>query len=134
MRGGSGFISPGMSRADLRNSNAAGSLAGEPTAPSVTSGMWRAVQQGRRRVGAAFTEEATAPMHRPTRESAPRRPLLTVPQFARQTTTSERSVWRWIAAGHLPVVRLGRAVRIDPDQLDAILAAGGLPRSETLGK
>ena len=120
-----------MSRADFRNRNAAGSLSGEPAAPSVTSGMCRSVQQGRRRAGASFTDEATASPHRPPRESAPRRPLLTVPQFARQTKTSERSAWRWIAAGQLPVIRLGRAVRIDPDRVDAILAAGGLPQPET---
>ena len=80
---------------------------------------------------ASSTEEATARMHHPTRDPAQSRPLLTVPQFARQTKTSERSAWRWIATGQLPVIRLGRAVRIDPDRVDAILAAGGLPQPET---
>jgi excisionase family DNA binding protein len=38
--------------------------------------------------------------------------LLTVDEIARQCRVSVRTVRRWIAAGELPVVRLGRAVRV----------------------
>jgi len=39
---------------------------------------------------------------------------------------SKRTVRRWIAEGRLPVVRLGRAVRIRPADL-ATVADTGLP-------
>jgi excisionase family DNA binding protein len=48
--------------------------------------------------------------------------LLTVPDIAQHYQVSERSVRRWIANGMLPVVRLGRTVRIHPDEADALLA------------
>ena len=52
--------------------------------------------------------------------------LLLVADVADRLRISEREVRRWIAAGHLPVVRFGRAVRIRPDDL-AQLTASGLP-------
>ncbi len=38
---------------------------------------------------------------------------------------SKRSVWRLIARGDLKPVRLGRAVRIRSDEMDALVARGG---------
>ena len=38
--------------------------------------------------------------------------LLTIDEIARQCRVSVRTVRRWIAAGELPVVRLGRSVRV----------------------
>lgn len=73
-------------------------------------------------------------MHHSTRDPVQSRPLQTVRQTAQRIGASERSVRRWIAAGQLPVIRLGRAVRIDPDRVDAILAAGGLLRPGAAGK
>lgn len=39
--------------------------------------------------------------------------LLTIHQFAKRTGKSERTVYRWIAKGKLPVMKLERFVRID---------------------
>jgi excisionase family DNA binding protein len=38
--------------------------------------------------------------------------LLTVNQVAMQLGLSKKTVWRWIAAGELPIHRLGRSVRV----------------------
>jgi excisionase family DNA binding protein len=48
--------------------------------------------------------------------------LLTVPDVADQVQVSPRTVWRWIADGSLPCVRIGRMVRVDPDALERFLA------------
>ncbi len=53
--------------------------------------------------------------------SGQREPLLNVPEAAVRCRLSERQMWRHIAAGHLPVVRLGRAVRIRPIDLDRFI-------------
>lgn len=50
--------------------------------------------------------------------------LLTARDVAQSLNVSERSVRRWIATGELPVVRLGRTVRIRPQALDALLERG----------
>ena len=52
--------------------------------------------------------------------------LLLVADVSTRLRISEREVRRWIAEGHLPVVRFGRAVRIRPADL-AQLIASGLP-------
>jgi excisionase family DNA binding protein len=36
-------------------------------------------------------------------------------EFARRFSVSPVSVYRWIKAGKIPVVRLGKSVRIDPE-------------------
>ncbi|MFO1039753.1 MAG: helix-turn-helix domain-containing protein [Geminicoccaceae bacterium] len=51
------------------------------------------------------------------------RPFLTVRQVAEELGYCERQVRRWIAAGLLPVHRLGRSVRISKPDLAAFLAA-----------
>jgi excisionase family DNA binding protein len=48
-------------------------------------------------------------------------PLLTVPQAAERLSMSPRSVQRLIQTGALPCIRLGRLVRIDPDDLTAMI-------------
>ena len=58
---------------------------------------------------------------------APQRPdscavsLLTVPQAAAALAVSERTVRSMIAAGALPIVRVGRAIRIHSDDLRAFV-------------
>lgn len=50
-----------------------------------------------------------------------RTPLLTAAEVARRLNTSLRSVRRMIADGRLPVVRLGRMVRVRPEALEALI-------------
>lgn len=47
--------------------------------------------------------------------------LLSVKEVADLTGMSRRTVWRWLAAGELEAVQLGRAVRIRKSALDAFL-------------
>lgn len=47
--------------------------------------------------------------------------LLTVPQAAEQCQLSVRQMWRHIKEGRLKVVRLGRAVRIRPGDLERFI-------------
>jgi excisionase family DNA binding protein len=51
------------------------------------------------------------------------RRLLTVAELAEKLNVSERHVRRMIAAGEIPVVRLRKAVRIQPEVADAISRA-----------
>jgi excisionase family DNA binding protein len=58
--------------------------------------------------------------------SVAQRQLLTVRETAKRLYLSERSVWRMIADGRLPAIRLGgpgSPVRIDRDELNAWLYA-----------
>ncbi len=48
----------------------------------------------------------------------------TVAQVADICQVSERTVHRWIAAGHLPVTRLGRLIRVNPRDLESFLRDG----------
>lgn len=50
--------------------------------------------------------------------------LLTVKQSAEQLGLSARTVWAWIYARKLGVVRLGRAVRIQQSAIDTLIEAG----------
>lgn len=47
--------------------------------------------------------------------------LLTAEQIAARCQVALRTVRRWITAGDLPVLRLGRAVRIAEDDLERFL-------------
>jgi excisionase family DNA binding protein len=49
-------------------------------------------------------------------------PLLTVDDIAERLRVSTRTVRRWIDDGTLPVLRLGRAVRIEERDLQFFLA------------
>ena len=50
--------------------------------------------------------------------------LLTVPEVSERLKISEARVRELGRLGLLPVVRLGRQVRIDPERLDAWIAEG----------
>lgn len=60
-----------------------------------------------------------------TKPTLPCHHLLTVPQTASVLNCSPRSVWRFLAAGSLRRVRLGRAVRITRDNVEEFVAKGG---------
>jgi excisionase family DNA binding protein len=49
-------------------------------------------------------------------------PLLTVKEAAERCSLSTRQMWRHIHEGHLIVVRLGRAVRIRPSDLERFIS------------
>jgi excisionase family DNA binding protein len=53
--------------------------------------------------------------------------LLTVKESAEQLGLSARTVWTWIYARKLGVVRLGRAVRIPQTVIDELIEAGSIP-------
>jgi excisionase family DNA binding protein len=53
--------------------------------------------------------------------------LLTVPQAADELGLSARTVWAWIYARKLGVVRLGRAVRIPRTAIESLIEAGTIP-------
>src|SRR5262249_13325721 len=59
----------------------------------------------------------------------PMRPLLTVPDVAELLRLSPRQVRRLIAEGRLPIVRLGRAIRIRPQDVEALVAGSGQERA-----
>jgi excisionase family DNA binding protein len=56
------------------------------------------------------------------------RPLLTVAEVAELLRLSPRQVRRFIADGRLRVVRLGRAIRIRPQDVEALVASSGQER------
>lgn len=45
-------------------------------------------------------------------------PMLTVFDVAKRMNISERTVFRWIKTGKLKSVRVGRVVRVTPDDLN----------------
>lgn len=51
--------------------------------------------------------------------------LLTVPEVSQRLKISEARVRELGRLGLLPVVKLGRQIRVDPARLDAWIAAGG---------
>jgi excisionase family DNA binding protein len=53
--------------------------------------------------------------------------LLTVKESAEQLGLSARTVWAWVYARKLGVVRLGRAVRIPQSAVDELIEAGSIP-------
>ena len=53
------------------------------------------------------------------------RPLLKVAKVAEILNLHPRQVRRMIDDGRLPVVRLGHAIRIRPDVVEALIASGG---------
>jgi len=61
--------------------------------------------------------------------ASPVRALLTVPEVAELLRLSPRSVRRLIAEGRLPIVRLGHAIRIRPQDVDALVASSGQERT-----
>jgi excisionase family DNA binding protein len=53
--------------------------------------------------------------------------LLTVPEAASEMGLSARTVWAWVYARKLGVVRLGRAVRIPRTAIEELINAGSIP-------
>jgi len=56
------------------------------------------------------------------RSSAPHSPLLTTEDVCILFRRTPRSIRRWVQAGHLRPIRLGRAIFFDPDQIQALIA------------
>lgn len=52
------------------------------------------------------------------------RPLVKVPELAARANCSERHLYTMIERGEVPVVRLGRLVRIRPEVADDFLLKG----------
>ena len=48
---------------------------------------------------------------------------LTIPEVAERLQVSQRTVFRWMAEGLLPVVRVGKVTRVHPAALAAFLQA-----------
>lgn len=48
------------------------------------------------------------------------REFVTVKTFAEKTHVSERTVWRGVRSGGIPAIRIGTAVRIPEDAVDAM--------------
>ncbi len=48
--------------------------------------------------------------------------LLRLGDVADRLAVSRSMVWKLVALGHLPAIRIGRAIRVRPDDLDHYLA------------
>ncbi len=53
--------------------------------------------------------------------------LLTVKQAAEELGLSDRTIWAWVYAKKLGVVRLGRSVRIPQTSIDELIETGTIP-------
>jgi excisionase family DNA binding protein len=53
------------------------------------------------------------------------RVLIPPAELARRFSLSKFTVYKWIADGRIPVVRLGKSVRLDPDAVIAALRREG---------
>jgi excisionase family DNA binding protein len=56
--------------------------------------------------------------------------LLTVAEVSEATGFERQTIYLWIAQRRLPVVRLGRGVRVPADALAALIAASTTPARE----
>ncbi len=63
-------------------------------------------------------------MSDPNRPRISRHPLLTAAEVAEMLSVSLRSVRRLIKDGKLPIVHVGRSVRIRPEALEAFIDGG----------
>jgi excisionase family DNA binding protein len=48
-------------------------------------------------------------------------PLLKPKEAARMLSISERSLWKFTRSGEIPFVQIGRSVRYDPKDLEALI-------------
>jgi excisionase family DNA binding protein len=69
---------------------------------------------------AAFASSPENTSSSPIYPTAPE-PLLTVSEAARLLAVSDKTIRRWITAGRLPAVRLGRLVRISSKSLNEFI-------------
>lgn len=53
--------------------------------------------------------------------------LLRIPEVATILDVSEERAYELARSGALPIVRIGRQIRVDPDKLSEWLDAGGAP-------
>jgi excisionase family DNA binding protein len=53
--------------------------------------------------------------------------LLTVKQAAEELGLSARTIWAWVYARKVSVVRLGRAVRIPQAAIEELIESGSVP-------
>lgn len=53
--------------------------------------------------------------------------LLTVKQAADEMGLSARTIWAWVYARKIGVVRLGRAVRVPQQAIDELIEFGTVP-------
>jgi excisionase family DNA binding protein len=53
--------------------------------------------------------------------------LIKVPEVAELLALSEKTVWAWIGARRISVVRLGRAVRVRMSEVDRLVEEGTTP-------
>jgi excisionase family DNA binding protein len=52
------------------------------------------------------------------------RPLLSPAEVAERLGVSRKSVYRLVRSGELPAVKIGHAVRVDPDELEQYIYGG----------
>ena len=90
-----------------------------PPLPTVPSGIDPLV----RPCGAARGGRVSPAESAPIGEAGLGPPLLSVKAAAWKLGISERSLWRQIARRKIAVVRIGRATRIDPDELRRFIRA-----------
>jgi excisionase family DNA binding protein len=57
-----------------------------------------------------------------TTTSTPQSRLISIPEAARLYSFSERLIWRWVSEGAIAHHRIGRSVRLSPEDLDAFVA------------
>jgi excisionase family DNA binding protein len=53
--------------------------------------------------------------------------LMTVPQFAERLRVTPACIRRWILERRITTIKVGRCVRIQPEEVDRIIAAGLRP-------
>jgi len=53
--------------------------------------------------------------------------LLTIPEAASRLGISPKTAWSWVYDRKLPVVRLGRCVRIPDDALEILIEESTIP-------
>lgn len=53
--------------------------------------------------------------------------LLKVPEAAAMLALSQKTVWQWIGARRIGVVRLGRAVRVPITEIERLMEEGSTP-------
>jgi excisionase family DNA binding protein len=56
--------------------------------------------------------------------------LMTVPDSADLLSVSPKTLWAWISAGRIGVVRLGRCVRIKNSEIQRLIEEGSTPARE----
>lgn len=53
--------------------------------------------------------------------------LVKIPEAAKMLAISEKTLWAWVAARRIDVVRIGRSVRIPTKAIEQLIEAGTTP-------